>query len=70
MPPRVMVGVRGQGRSLLPDARIVEHEVKAKSVAVEGLSDVGLAIGPQQVESEMAQPCKEGSPQKTENKAR
>ena len=50
---------RDQGRSLLPDARIVEHEVKAKSVAVEGLSDVGLAIGPQQVESEMAQPCKD-----------
>lgn len=48
-----------QGRSLLPDARIVEHEVKAKSVAVEGLSDVGLAIGPQQVESEMAQSGKD-----------
>ena len=48
-----------QGRSLLPDARIVEHEIKAKSVAVEGLGDVGLAIGSQQVEREMAQPCKD-----------
>ncbi len=48
-----------QGCSLLPDARIAQDPLKAQGIAIEGLSDVDLAIGAQQIEGEMAQRCKD-----------